>query len=241
MGGLAALMSGPAGVAVAALWIALVLDRHFRSLSPQEREVTSAEPARSPEARPAPAPVSPAPTIVSVPAPSKHRVPSSPALLLAEFALAPERPPSLGVRVLLPLGQRLQLGGTLLFDVGYERERLTLGGEARAARSELRGWLALRTQSHPWFAYAGPSVGLALQRGETRNLPERSSLLRVLWAAGLESGAVWCVSPHFALELSGALTATLAPLSGRFYVDDREVLELRVLSGQIGLAAGYAF
>lgn len=228
-------MSGESCATMAEV-IALVLDRHFRSLSPEEREMTSADAARVPETKPAPA-------AAARPAPAQPPATSSDAslLLMAEFALAAQRPPAFGIRMLAPLGPSLQLGSALLFDVGFEHEQLAMGGDARAARGELRAWLAWRTRTYPWFLYLGPSLGLGLQRGETQNLPERSSLLRAFWAAGLETGGVWCVSPHLGVELSGALSATWPSLWGRFYVDDREVLELRVLSAQIGLAAGYAF
>jgi hypothetical protein len=129
----------------------------------------------------------------------------------------------------------------LLLDLGYERQQLPMGGEARAARGELRGWLAWGAGSYHWFVYAGPSLGLSVQRGETRNLPAPSSLLRVLWGFGLEGGAGWCFSRRLAVELSASTSVTPRALSGRFYVDDQEVLRPSVISAQVGLAAGYAF
>jgi hypothetical protein len=135
----------------------------------------------------------------------------------------------------------LQLGGALLFDAGYEREQLPMGGEARAARGELRGFLAWTTRRYPWIAYLGPSLAMSLQRGETRNVAPHSSRLRALWAGGGEGGVAWSLSRQLALELSGSVALTAPALSGRFYVNSREVLPARVLSAQVGLAAGYAF
>jgi hypothetical protein len=220
--------------------IALVLERHFRSLSPEEREVVSADArsARTFEPRQSKLPPS------STPAPralSRAAKRTRPGLVLGELAWTAQRPPALGVRALTSLAPSLQLGGAVLLDLGYQHEALPMGGEARAARGELRGWLAWSVRRDPWLAYLGPSLGLSLERGETRGLPERSSLLRVLWAGGLEAAGVWCISPRLATELSFAFSATATSLSGRFYVDSREVLGPQALSAQVGLAAGYAF
>ncbi|HWA78138.1 MAG TPA: hypothetical protein VG937_37640 [Polyangiaceae bacterium] len=233
--------------------IALVLDRHFRGLSPEESAVFGAgeatpEPAR-PAAKRAETPIASraeAPSDVPqsqapAPPPESSRADAFGTLLFAEFALAPSRPAAVGARLLTGLGQTFAIGGALLFDAGYERESLERGGEARAYGAELRTSLAWRLGNAPWFGTVGPSVALRLQRGETRELPEHSDQLRALWAGGLEAGGGLRVSRRFALSLSASALATVKPLSGHFYVSDAEVLTPNLLQVQVGLGAGYAF
>jgi hypothetical protein len=212
--------------------IALVLDRHFRSLSPEEHGTPHVD------AGPAPEPTSQRPSVAP---PAAKPAGRSSGLLGAEYALTPTRSPAVGLRGWGQLGRNLQLGGVLLLDLRGESERLPMAGEARASRAELRGWLAWSVERYPWFGYAGPSLGLSLERGETRDLPQRSTLVRALWAGGLETGGFFSLAPRFGLYWAGSLTFRPAPLSGRFYVDEREVLRPATVQFQLGFGAGYSF
>jgi hypothetical protein len=237
--------------------IALVLDRHFRGLSADENaEIAPPETAPAP---PEPAPshsekeqarrtdkpssssALPQPQSTPTGAPESSRSDSFGTLLLAEFALAPSRPAAIGARLLTGLGANLAIGGALFFDTSSERESLARGGEALALGAELRPSFAWRFGSTPWWFSGGPNLSLRLQRGKTRNVPEHSDQLRALWAGGVEAGAGLRVSGRFALLLSGSALAMFRPLSGRFDVNDVEVLRPSLLQVQVGLGAGYAF
>lgn len=219
--------------------IALVLERHFRSLSPEERDSSPGDELFSASS----AATERSSARATAPSASPSAVPARPfnGLVGAEYALALERPLALGLRALGHLGGAVHLGGVLLLDLRRESERLPMAGEARSRRAELRVWVAWGAHRHPWLGYAGPSLGVTFERGETRNLPEQSALLRALWAGGLEAGGAFCVSRRFALHGALSLTYKALPLSGRFYVDDREVLRREPLQLQLGLGAGYAF
>jgi hypothetical protein len=246
--------------------IALVLDRHFRSFTIEERAATkpgssaSAEPFVQPTPTPRPvtravdspeAPLASASiaygSLTTASAHDTKNETSAPlsgrALLLAgEFAETTQGGrQALGVRAVGGLGNNLHVGSVVLFDLGRETEVLPLGGRVSAKSSQLRAFLGWGRAFGPLFAYVGPGVGLCLQRGEARELPRNRELLRASWAAGIESGFAVLIDRRFLVQTTAALAFELRPLSGKFYVEEQEVLKTAAIQAWVGLGAGYAF
>jgi hypothetical protein len=59
--------------------------------------------------------------------------------------------------------------------------------------------------------------------------------------AGLDAGAIWVADDGWSFAASAALDVWFPELSGRFTVDQDEVLELERVRGWMAVALGYDF
>lgn len=213
--------------------IALVLDRYFRGLGAED------ERPKEPPA-PAPAPATPAPVArVAVP----ERAPPRTALarrVAAEYAVS--SPPSeswLGLRGSTTLGSSLEVALGVRWGLTPLQERAPRGVSVEARSWAARSSLAWRFTLPPGVLHLGPSVSLAVQHATTLGLASQTDRTRVLWSAGAEAGFVAPLGSRLFLE--AGISADVLASSGRFFIEEREVLSPRwlTLGGSLGL--GYTW
>lgn len=219
--------------------IALVLDRYFRGLVAAEQapDEAAAEPRARPPASPSAQPTDAAAQLSA--SSSATSLSASPRAAF-EYAASPAQP-WLGLRLALQLGSRMELGAGLRLGLVPLQERDSRGAEveARAAASRL-SW-AWTLVLPPGVLRLGPTASVTLQRATTRGLTYQTDRLRALWAAGVETGFRLPISRKLFLEASTSLDVLLPGVSGKFFVEDREVLAPRSLTLGGALAFGYAW
>jgi hypothetical protein len=240
--------------------IALVLDRYFRALLAGEPE-EAAEPADSPEeARqlsesaatpttgaesPATAPSSPSPAPaapVDVPrVAASEGPPARLALLTFELAFRNAMEPALGVRAMLEPWSSIYVGTALHVGLLSESEDLAPGGRASSRDATLRAYGAWGARLGSVRTYVGPGVRFGVSRGTGLDLTRGKEGYRAMTGAGLDAGAIWVMDEGWSFAASVALDVWFPKLSGRFYVDEQEVLELETVRGWMGMALGYDF
>jgi hypothetical protein len=242
--------------------IALVLDRHFRSLSLEDHSSSSSALPDASELstesdsavidetpKEVGAPSAPVTSARVVSRPSRHTTAAGAAtpgrsslILTAELSETTHGSrQALGLRGLAGLGRNLHFGGMVSFDLAHETQALRRGGRVEASSSQTRAFLAWGLPFGPLLTYAGPGFGLRLQRGQAEDLPRSTDLFRAIWTGGLEAGLAVHIERRFVIQAAGALELTLRPLSGKYYVEDEEVLRPSSIQGWVGLGAGYAF
>jgi hypothetical protein len=237
--------------------IALVLDRYFRALlddEPEEPEEGSTEDARLQENAPAvatgalpppsapsspsPAPVGPAdvpPVTISGTRPIRL------ALVAFELAFRNAMEPALGVRTMIEPWSSIYVGTALQVGLLSEGENLAAGGRASSRDATWRGYAAWGAQFGPVRTYAGPGIRLGVSRGTGLDLTRSKVGYRAMTGAGLDAGAIWVTDEGWSFAVSAALDVWFPELSGRFYIDQQEVLELEMVRGWMGMAVGYDF
>lgn len=237
--------------------IALVLDRHFRSLlahdgSDDEPTAAATSEARSASPSPLPGelaevPASPDPRAAGVPsadAASASTAAVSPAGAshLASFGVevglrSPDLP-ALGVRALLELGPSWYAGTALHLGLTAQTEALSGGGEASSRHASWRLNLGYGPRLGPVRTFVGPGLCLGIDRGSGDRLPQSGSGFRATWAVGLDVGALWVTDEGWTFGVAAALDVTV--LSGRFDIDGQEVLTPEAVRGWFGLSMGHA-
>ena len=238
--------------------IALVLDRHFRALlahdeSEEEEEVAALPPAAatapsfppqpeavapSPAREPSPAAM-PSPDVASSAGPSSSTA-GSDQLTVGAFELgmwSPDRP-ALGVRGVLELWPDWYVGTALHIEVRSRAETLRGGGEASSRDASWRLNFGWGPSLGPVRTYIGPGVCLGIASGSGDGLPQQDSGLRALWATGLDAGALWVTEDGWSVGVAAALDISV--LSGRFYIDGREVLAPEPVRGWLGISMGHS-
>lgn len=218
--------------------IALVLDRYFRGLVAEhaETESTLAPPVeRPPPTKPAPPESLPATaTPGSVPRPVLDR------RLALEYAVShPAALPWLGLRGSAALGSRLELSLGLRIALAIIEERTPRAAIVEARPIAARAGVAWRLAVPPGLIHIGPVLQMTLEQPTTQGLATQNDRIRAEWSAGLESGFVVPVSRSVFVQ--AALSAEMLVGSGRFYIEEHEVLvpPALTLGGSFGL--GYDF
>jgi hypothetical protein len=230
--------------------IALVLDRHFRSLLAREAAPGDA-PELSPSVEPPPASATITPEASATVAAGTGDVPveSAPTsarrddvrLFALELGWRSPSTPELGAVVLFQAWPHLYLGSALHVGLLSNDEDLAGGGTVSSREASVRGYLAWGTQLGRIRAYAGPGVSLGIERGASRQLANTQIGVRASWAAGLNAGALWLTVDGWSFGASAALEVAIAKLGGRFYIDEREVLEPNSVRAWLGMAVGHEF
>jgi len=215
--------------------IALVLDRYFRGLVVGEQAPAEETPAPGAEREPV-SNVAPRESSPSQPQ-SAHRL--SPRVA-AEYA-ASEARPWLGFRFNLGLAAHWEVGAGLRFGLTPWVEREPRGAriEARAASTRLS--LAWTLPIAVGRLRLGPTASLTLERASTFGLAYRTDKTRAIWSGGIEAGFLVPISRSLFVEATSSLDALVPGVSGKFYVQEREVLVPRDLTLTGALAFGYAW
>jgi hypothetical protein len=223
--------------------IALVLDRHFRGIAADEAPAPASDPSPAEPVAAGAAPAPSANTPLDGSPGAREREPAASAFRLA-FVLAdwlPEARPSAGVRALLPVSSKVAVGGELGFDLTSQEEPLAPGGGARSWQMGSRVFVAWTFESGPWHAYAGPAWATALERGTTFGVPETHSRFRVVNSLGLDMGFHAALGRRWFFTSTARLDWRIPWASGRFIVDEREVLTPARFAFGAGVGFGYAF
>jgi hypothetical protein len=216
--------------------IALVLDRYFRGLVAHERQTESTPPApieRAPLVQ-APLETTPAATVVEgvVPRPVLER------RLALEYAVShPLAAPWLGLRGSGALGPSLELMLGIRIALAPFQESAPRGASVETRPVAARAGLAWRLALPPGLLHVGPVVQLSVEQATTQGLASQNDHVRARWSAGLESGFVAPVSRS--LFVQTAVSAELLISSGRFFIEDREVLVPPQLVVGWSLGMGY--
>jgi hypothetical protein len=226
--------------------IALVLDRYFRGLITHESRAESPTPANVERASPVEPALAPAPETASVLAPAA--TPETPRGVLAppllerrlalEYAVShPLAAPWLGLRGSGALGPHLELMLGIRVALAPFQESAPRGASVEARPVVARAGLAWRLALPPGLVHVGPVVQVSVEQATTRGLVSQNDHFRARWSAGLESGFVAPVSPS--LFIQTAVSAELLVSSGRFFIEEREVLIPPALTVGWSLGFGY--
>jgi hypothetical protein len=211
--------------------IALVLDRYFRGLG--------ADGPRPPEpAPPAPLPAAPVPPTAALRSEEPRTLLAR--RLSAEFAVtSPGAQPWLGLRASTVLGSRFELALGVRLALTPLHEATPRGASVEARALTVRSSLAWRLALPPGILRLGPTVSLTGEHATTFGLANQRDRTRARWSAGLEAGFI--VPLGRALFVEGAISADLLVSSGRFFIEEREVLSPRWLTVGGSLGLGYAW
>lgn len=218
--------------------IALVLDRYFRGLMtgeevPGDRAVGADAGGRAPR-EPADA-REPSDTAASAKTGSSR----SP-WVSVEYA-ASQAQPWLGLRMGFELGSHMELAAGLRLGLTSLEEREPRGASIEARAIGSRASWAWTLVLPPGVLRLGPTTSVNLQRATTHGLSYRTDRTRALWTAGVETGFRMPVSRKFFFDASLSLDVLLPGVSGRFFIDEHEVLVPRALTLGGIFAFGYAW
>ena len=218
--------------------IALVLDRHFRGLGASESSPPdSAEGARTQ----ALVSISTHPKAVRGPASASRFALTGPGpRLSAEYAVTWAQP-SLGARVSAGLGRHFEGTLGLRWSLTTLEENELHGARVVARTAASRASFAWRVALPPGLLHLGPAVSLTVQQATTHGLTQQTDRTRALWMAGVEGGLVVPVGHDLFVEAATSLDFLVPGASGRFFVDNREVLPPRALTLGWSLGFGYAW
>lgn len=219
--------------------IALVLDRYFRGLGATDLSPPdSVQPART---EPPPLSVSAQPEVASEPATASNVELSARTLRLsAEYAVALAQA-SLGARVSAGLGRSFEGALALRWGLTSWEESDPRGAHVAAKAFASRASFAWRLAVPPGLIHLGPAVSLTIQRATTDGLANQSDRTRALWMAGVEAGFAVPVGRRFFVEAGASLDFLVPGASGRFFVENHEVLPPRDLTLGWSLGLGYAW
>jgi len=220
--------------------IALVLDRYFRGLMSAEQ----APPESAPEpeaARASAAAPSSAPPSVAESAPEPSHRSNRPSLRASGEYAASAGEPWLGLRVDLGIGSRWEVGAGLRYGLVPLEEREPRGArvEARSVASRLS--LAWTLALPAGLLRLGPTASVTFQRASTYGLAFRNDRTRALWTGGIEAALVLPVSRRLFLQAAASLDLLVPGVSGKFYVDEHQVLQPRELTLGAAFGFGYAW
>jgi hypothetical protein len=219
--------------------IALVLDRYFRGLVSHERPTESTTPASVERASPVEPPLgaTPAATAASprggvVPRPVLER------RLALEYAVShPLAAPWLGLRGSGALAPQLELTLGIRVALAPFQESAPRGASVESRPVAARAGMAWRLALPPGLVHVGPVVQLSVEQATTQGLVSQNDHIRAQSSAGLESGFVAPVSRS--LFVQTAVSAELLVSSGRFFIEDGEVLVPPTLTVGWSLGIGY--
>jgi hypothetical protein len=223
--------------------IALVLDRYFRVLEGHEPNVPGVSAAPPPaivapaESAPAAGSIQDTGTERNGSAGAERGMPSS---LSLTAGIDQDAVPALGVRGLVSVSPWLSAGMALLVGLGTRRESLGEGRSATSRAFDLRAHVGWGPTVGDFAAYIGPSVDFSLERGSGSGLARPYVGYRAQLSPGLDAGVSY-LAASWLLTVSGTLDLTFPALGGRFFVEDREVLERDPLRVGIGLGIGRRF
>jgi hypothetical protein len=216
--------------------IALVLDRYFRSLVTHERQAESTTPTPVERA----SPVEPALAATPV-ATARDGVVARPVLdrrLALEYAVShPLAAPWLGLRGSGALGPHLELTLGLRIALAPLQENAPRGASVETRPVAASAGIAWRLALPPGLLHVGPVVQVSVEQATTQGLVSQNDHIRARWSAGLESGFVAPMSRS--LFVQTAVSAELLISSGRFYIEDEEVLVAPPLMVGWSLGIGY--
>jgi hypothetical protein len=227
--------------------IALVLDRYFRGLVTHEPRVESPVPAPVERASPVAPPLAPTPETAPALAPTMatretpRGVVFRPFLerrLALEYAVShPLAVPWLGLRGSSTLGPHLELMLGMRVALAPFQESAPRSARVEARPVAVRAGMAWRLTLPPGLVHIGPVVQVSVEQATTQGLVSQSDHIRARSSAGLESGFVAPVSRS--LFIQTAVSAELLVSSGRFFIEDREVLVPPALTLGWSLGIGY--
>jgi len=215
--------------------IALVLDRYFRGLVAEEdaTESTSGPTVeRPPPTKPPPLESPPATAAAAV-----RRVVLERRLALEYAVSLPAPLPWLGLRGSAALGSQLELSLGLRIALARIEERTPRQATVEARPLAARAGVAWRLALAPGMIHVGPLLQMTLEQPTTHGLATQNDRIRAEWAAGLESGFVVPINRY--LFLQAALSAEILLGSGRFFIEEREVLVPRALMLGESFGVGY--
>lgn len=171
-------------------------------------------------------------------APTPHR--SEPLLVGAlEIGMRSLDRPSLGLRGVLEPWPQAYVGTSLHVALRSQTQALAGAGEVSSHDASWRVNAGWGPRLGPVRTYLGPAISLDVARGSGEGLERQKSGLRATWAAGVELGGLWVTSDDWSFGAAAALDVSV--LSGRFEVDEREVLALERVRGWFGISVGHAF
>lgn len=211
--------------------IALVLDRYFRGLgadAPRPAEPVPPAPLPAPPAQPTAAPRT-----------EEHRTLLARRLSAEYAATYPWAQPWLGLRASTVLSSRFELALGLRLGLTPQQEATPRGASVEARALAARASLAWRLAMPPGILRLGPSVSLTGEHATTIGLANQRDRTRARWSAGVEAGFLAPLGS--ALFIEGAISAEVLVSSGRFFIEEREVLSPRWLTLGGSLGIGYAW
>jgi len=222
--------------------IALVLDRYFRGLVTHERQAESTTPA--PVERASPVEPPPAPTASAEPAATPETPHGGvPRLVLQrrlalEYAVSyPLAAPWLGLRGSGAIGSHLELMLGIRVALAAFQESAPHGASVEARPVAARAGMAWRLALTPGLLHVGPVVQVSVEQATTEGLVSQNDPVRARSSAGLESGFVAAVSRSLFVQTT--VSAELLVSSGRFFIEEREVLVPPALTVGWSLGIGY--
>jgi hypothetical protein len=221
--------------------IALVLDRYFRGLVTHEPQTESAPPTPVERASTVEPPLGPAPA--PAPTPETPRGGVVPRLVLErrlalEYAVShPLAAPWLGLRGSGALGPHLELMLGIRVALAPFQESAPRGASVEARPVVARAGMAWRLALPPGLVHLGPVVQVSVEQATTQGLVSQNDHIRARSSAGLEAGFVAAVSRS--LFIQTAVSAELLVSSGRFFIEEREVLVPPTLTVGWSLGIGY--
>jgi hypothetical protein len=158
--------------------------------------------------------------------------------LALEYAVShPLSAPWLGLRGSDALGTNLELMLGIRVALAPFQESAPRGASVEARPVAARAGVAWRLALPHGLVHVGPVVQLSVEQATTQGLVSQSDHVRAGSSAGLESGFVASVSPS--LFIQTAVAAELLVSSGRFFIEDREVLVPPALTVGWSLGIGY--
>lgn len=230
--------------------IALVLDRYFRGLVTHEPRAESPTPAPVESASRAEPPLAPTPEAApaAVPAVAPAATPGTPRgvvhgpvmerRLALEYAVShPLAAPWLGLRGSSALGPHLELMLGIRVALAPLQESAPRGVSVEARPVAARVGMAWRLALPPGLLHVGPVVQVSVEQATTRGLVSQRDHIRARSSVGLESGFIAPVSRS--LFIQTAVSAELMVSSGRFFIEDREVLVPPALT--VGWSFGFGY
>ena len=218
--------------------IALVLDRYFRGLGASE----SSPPDSSEAARtPTPVSISTLPEAAREPArASRFALAGRGPRLSAEYAFTLAQP-SLGARVSAGLWRHFQGAIALRWGLTSLEENEPRGARVVARTGAAQASFAWTLALPPGLLHVGPAASLTVQQATTYGLTQQADRARALWMAGIEAGFAVPLGRDLFVEAATSLDFLVPGASGRFFVDNREVLPPRALTLGWSLGFGYAW
>lgn len=222
--------------------IALVLDRYFRGLVTHEPQTESGTPAPVERASPVEPPLAPAPAappeVIPETPPATVPTPTLERRLALEYAVShPLAAPWLGLRGSGALGSQLELMLGIRVALAPFQESAPRGASVEARPVGARAGMAWRLALPPGLLHVGPVVQVSVEQATTQGLVSQNDHIRARSSTGLESGFVAPVSRS--LFVQAAISAELLVSSGRFFIENREVLVPPTLTVGSSLGIGY--